>query len=151
MTEATIELVIPSEVRYVDLVHGIAQCAAQTLGFEEDAALDLALAAREATINAIVHGHRRDPARKVQVRLRAAPGNGIRIEVCDEGPGFDPERAPDPRARENRLRDSGRGLLLMRAFVDEVRFERRREGGMRVVLLKKMPGRAAARKTEEKE
>ena len=56
--------------------------------------------------------------------------------VRDEGNGFDPDREPDPTSDENLLNTSGRGLLLMKAFVDEVRFKQRRGRGMEITLTK---------------
>ena len=66
----------------------------------------------------------------------------------DRGSGFDPDQAPDPRNSDNLLRTSGRGLLLIRAFVDDVIFKRRRSGGMEIRLTKKLPSiKEAAKNT----
>ena len=85
------------------------------------------LALDEALVNAIKHGHRRDPRKRVEVRYRVDPGE-VRVEILDQGPGFDPARVPDPRAAENRGRESGRGLLLMRAYMTWVRHNERGNG-----------------------
>jgi serine/threonine-protein kinase RsbW len=134
----TVRLVFPSEVRLIDLVHTTAESVAGLAGFDEDEALNLALAVREAVINAICHGHGEDPRRKVRVTL-AAGQRGLRVSVSDRGAGFDADSMPDPTVGDNRLRASGRGLLLMRAFVDQVRFRRRPGGGTEVTLIKRLP------------
>jgi len=130
-------LVIPSQVRLVDLVHCSAEKMAEIAGFGEDEALDIGLAVREAAINAIRHGNREAPDTHVHIHLETVPG-GIRAEIRDQGAGFDPTSAPDPTDEENLLRTSGRGLLLIRTFVDDVRFRFEEGRGMTVVLEKKL-------------
>lgn len=134
----TVRLVLPSDVRLVDIVHAAAEKMAELAGLDADAALNVGLALREAVINAIVHGNGRDPGLLVRVALRIG-GEELRATVSDQGPGFDPAVEPDPTEAPNLLNTSGRGLLLMRAFVDDVRFRRRSKGGMEVVLTKKLP------------
>ena len=65
-------------------------------------------------------------------------GPDTRIEVRDQGRGFDPEGVVDPLAPENRLKTSGRGIFYMRTFMDDVRFQRHAEGGMEIVLKKNL-------------
>ena len=138
MAPATsVRLSIASEIRLVDLVHEASQRMAELAGFEEEEALNVALAVREAVINAITHGNRSDPKRTVDLTL-TANGSGIVASVRDQGEGFDPRQAEDPTNASNLLRTSGRGLLLIRAFVDEVRFRRRRGRGMEVTLVKRI-------------
>ena len=62
----------------------------------------------------------------------------LTARVRDEGNGFDPNSEPDPTAQENLLNTSGRGLLLMRAFVDDVKFRRCRDRGMEITLTKRL-------------
>src|SRR5262245_14982484 len=139
MAPATsVKLSIASDIRLVDLVHEASHKMAEFAGFEEDVALSVALAVREAVINAITHGNRRDPRRSVELTL-TANGSGMTARVRDQGEGFDPTLTRDPTSEENLLQTSGRGLLLIRAFVDEVRFRRRRGRGMEVILVKKNP------------
>src|SRR5262249_54662022 len=121
----------------VDLVHEASHKMAEIAGFGEDDALNVALAVREATINAIMHGNRQDPKESVELQL-TANGSGIVVRIRDHGRGFDPERAADPTADDNRLRTSGRGLLLIRAFVDQVKFRKHRAGGMEITLTKRI-------------
>lgn len=136
----TIRLVFGSDVRLVDVAHAAAEAMAGIAGFDEDDALNIGIAVREAVINAIVHGNGRDPKRKVDVVLKAKR-RAIEARVRDEGSGFDPRGAPDPTSGDNVLRTSGRGLLMIRAFVDEVRFKQRDGRGLEVTLLKKLAAR----------
>lgn len=134
--ESSAELVIPSQVRLVDLVHCAAEKMAEIAGFAENEGLDIGLAVREAAINAIRHGNREDAALQVRILLEVL-SDGIRVEIRDQGDGFDPEAAPDPTDEDNLLRTSGRGLLLIRAFVDDVRIEFEKGRGTTVTLEKK--------------
>lgn len=133
---STAKLVIPSQVRLVDLVHCSAERMAEVAGFSEDEALDVGLAVREAAINAIRHGNKEQPGTHVQVVLEVDSG-GLRVEIRDQGAGFDPDSEPDPTAGDNLLKTSGRGLLLIRAFVDEVTYRYEEGRGMVVTLSKK--------------
>jgi serine/threonine-protein kinase RsbW len=119
----------------VDIVHTASEAIAGIAGFEEDDALNVGIAVREAVINAIRHGNRMDPSRKVEVSLQARP-RSIRARVRDQGAGFDPLATPDPTIGDNLMRDSGRGILVMRAFVDSVDFKFREGRGMEVTLKK---------------
>ena len=139
----SVRLVLPNELRLLDVVHAASEKMAEIAGFDEDAALNVGLAMREAVINAMIHGNRRDPALKVQVTFLARPSR-FEAQVIDEGAGFDPAKESDPTAAPNLLNTSGRGLLLMRAFVDEVRFRRRRSRGMQVTLIKNLAAASAS-------
>jgi serine/threonine-protein kinase RsbW len=136
--ESTVHLTIPSEIRMVDVAHATAERLAGTAGFAADASLDFGIAVRETVINAIVHGNRRDPARDVDISFRLR-STGIEASVRDSGNGFDPAGFPDPTSRENILNTSGRGLLMVRAFVDHVEFRTPSGGGTEVVLGKALP------------
>ena len=131
----SVKMSLASEIRLVDLVHEASQKMAEIAGFEEDDALNVALAVREAVINAITHGNGSDPSRMVDV-IFATNATGIRVTVRDHGGGFDPGATRDPTAGNNLLRSSGRGLLLIRAFVDEVRFRNLKGRGMELTLVK---------------
>lgn len=134
-TPTTVKLEIPSQVKLIDLIHSATEKMAEVAGFEEDDALNLGLAVREAAINAIVHGNGQDPTKKVDVVLQFDQ-NVFSAAVRDYGGGFDPDATPDPTEGENLLMTSGRGLLLIRAFVDEVEFQRKSDG-MEISMTKK--------------
>ena len=130
-------MVLSSEVRLIDLVHSAAEKVAQLAGFDEDDALNIGLAVREGAINAMVHGNQEDPDLRVDVLL-TADDDGFSALISDEGEGFDPDAPPDPTETDNLLMTSGRGLLLMRAFVDEVVYKRREQRGMQVTMRKRL-------------
>ena len=71
--------------------------------------------------------------------LEAERPHGVYIRVRDEGPGFDPSCVPDPLAPENLLKTSGRGIFLIRSFMDEMHLRRAAEGGMEMVIVKRAP------------
>lgn len=93
-------------------------------GYPEKEIFGACLATEAALVNAVKHGNRGDPAKRVRLRYRV-DANRVFVQVADEGSGFDRERVPDPLAVENLERPSGRGLLLMRSFMTWIRFNRR--------------------------
>ena len=95
----------------------------------------------EAISNAVLFGSADDTEKRVRVELRVRPGE-VHARVADEGGGFDPRSVPDPRLPENIARESGRGIFLMRALMDEVRFN---EAGNAVSLVLRDGPAAAAR------
>jgi serine/threonine-protein kinase RsbW len=108
------------------------------------------VAVRESVINAIKHGNGGDEQKQVHVDftpLDVAAPRGIAIRVRDEGPGFDPEALPEPLAPEHLLKSRGRGIVLIRSFMDEVALQRAAEGGMEIVMVK----RAAAPELQQAE
>lgn len=90
-------------------------------GFDPDARFAVLTALEEALSNAVVHGNRNDPTKSLTVEY-AADAGAVAIVVEDEGPGFDPESVPDPTRPENVDIPSGRGIMLMRAYMTEVEF-----------------------------
>ncbi len=103
----------------------------------QDAITDLTLAVSELVNNAIEHGNERDPEKEFTVALSSRQGE-IEISVTDEGSGFDPDDLPDPLAKENHLKPSGRGLFIVKSLVDQVRFSFPPAGGTIVIILKKI-------------
>jgi serine/threonine-protein kinase RsbW len=97
---------------------------------------NMELALREALANAILHGNEGDPKKQVVVACfcECEEGGGVLLVVRDEGPGFDPDTVPDPTASESIYSGHGRGIYLMRQFMDEVQF---RNGGREVELRKR--------------
>jgi serine/threonine-protein kinase RsbW len=100
---------------------------------------DVEIALREALANAIIHGNHENPGKHVHVRCRCEPSE-ISLAIKDEGPGFDVHKISDPTAPENTGSAHGRGIYLMKALMDEVRFE---EGGV-VVHMRKSTGKAGS-------
>ncbi len=105
-------------------------------GFDEDTRSGISMAVREAMINAVLHGNAYDPAKSVNLTFEQN-GPELIITVTDQGKGLDPEKVPDPLAPENLMKQSGRGIFLMRAFMDEVRF-RKLNPGTEITLIKRL-------------
>ena len=133
----TVKLKLNSRITYVDLVHQMTEEMARKCRFPKPAALDLALAVREAFINAVKHGNGMDEAKQVEVEFEKNASRFL-VSIRDEGNGFDPTLTADPRAAENLERTSGRGIFFMKSFVDEVSFQRRPGRGMEVLLVKNL-------------
>jgi serine/threonine-protein kinase RsbW len=98
---------------------------------------DVRTALYEAIANAVIHGNHEDVKKQVRVRCRYDARECVSITVSDEGNGFDPRAVPDPTRPENLESDHGRGIFLMKAYMDEVRYEK---GGTEVHLVKKCDG-----------
>lgn len=107
-------------------------------GFDEDIRSGISMAVREGMINAVLHGNAYDPAKRVNLTMEQS-GQDLIFTITDEGKGFVPEEVPDPLAPENLLKESGRGIFLMRAFMDEVRF-RKLNPGTEIILIKRIQG-----------
>jgi serine/threonine-protein kinase RsbW len=106
-------------------------------GVDEDIIFDIHVGFEEALRNAMVHGNKMDPRKKVTVKTEV---NTSIVVICveDEGEGFDPETLPDPTLDENLLKEGGRGVYLIRHLMDEVRYE---NGGRRVIMKKYLGGK----------
>lgn len=94
------------------------------LGYPPRDVFGIRLALEEALVNAIKHGNRNDPRKQVRIDCRISADRVI-VEIEDEGPGFDVEDVPDPTAEENLEKPSGRGIMLMRAFMTSVDYQGR--------------------------
>jgi len=119
---------------------------ASRAGFNEDEQANIAMAVREAAVNAVLHGNAYDPKKRMVV-VYETTHDALVITITDEGPGLDPRNIPDPLKPENLMKGSGRGIFLIRAFMDEVRF-RDAQPGTEITLIKHM-GRDAANTKEE--
>src|ERR1700736_2679500 len=121
-----IDLWMPSEVRAISpLVDRLMRLikGSQCVPGEE---FDIELVLREALDNAVVHGNQEDPETKVHIRCRCQPGNEISIVVTDQGKGFDLEKIVGNGITSAPSSEHGRGIPLMKAYMDEVHFERGR-------------------------
>ena len=130
MTDSTTNrgrMTLESDLSSVDAVETKAEQLAHEAGFDEDTASQVAMVVREAVINAILHGNKKDPAKHVQWSYELND-EALKFKIADEGPGLDPDSVPDPLAPENILRSSGRGIFLMRAIMDEVHFHQLNPG-----------------------
>ena len=136
VTEETVELKLPSRIEAIGEAAAAATDAARRLGFADDALFGIELAVREAVTNAVLHGNRSDESKPVEVGVAGTHARLV-VTVRDRGEGFDYTHLADPTARENILKASGRGILFMRTFMDEVTWERPPEGGTLVRMTKK--------------
>jgi serine/threonine-protein kinase RsbW len=136
VTEETTELVLPSRV---EAVADAAAAAAEVMSraeVSEEAAFGVDMAVREAVTNAVLHGNRQDETKTVEVTFTTSP-EAIEITVRDRGNGFNPEQVPDPTDAQNLLKTSGRGVFLIRTFMDEAEWSPHPEGGTLVRMSKK--------------
>jgi serine/threonine-protein kinase RsbW len=124
----------------LDFVQVVSDHVGRLSGLDEDALHWVGVAVRESVINAIKHGNANDERKRVHVEFTPleTEGAGIAIRVRDEGPGFDPATIPDCLAPDNLLKSSGRGIFLIRSFMDEMVLQRAPEGGMEVVMVKRV-------------
>jgi serine/threonine-protein kinase RsbW len=129
----------------LDFVQVVGDHVGRMAGLDEDALHWVSVAVRESVINAIKHGNGNDESKRVFVEFTplVAATPGLAIRVRDEGPGFDPDQLPDPLAPENMLKSSGRGIFLIRNFMDEMRLQRSPEGGMEMVMVKRVQPQAS--------
>ena len=134
-SETEWRLLLDSTLDSVEVAETAVLKDAQAIGFEEEELHQLGMAVRESMVNAVVHGNRYNARKKVHVSITKAPDR-LTIIIADEGDGFDLTSIPDPLADENLLRQSGRGLLLMRAFVDEFQVRRGEPSGTEVRMVK---------------
>jgi serine/threonine-protein kinase RsbW len=132
-----IHITLESTLQSVDKAEAMVLEEAQKAGFDQDEAGNIGMAIRECMVNAVVHGNRYNKKKVVHFDLERGP-QLIAITIGDEGEGFDPNSLPDPTSPENLLRQSGRGILLIRAFMDEFDLHRREGGGTEVRLVKKV-------------
>lgn len=130
-----IDLVLDSNLESVDKAEHCATEAGRTIGLDEDSLHDVGIAVRESMVNAVAHGNRYSAKKKVRFTVRHNR-EVLVIEILDEGKGFDPEAVPDPREDDNVLRHSGRGLLMIRAFMDEFEIRKQDPQGTYVRMAK---------------
>ena len=125
---------LSSTMESVSEVEAAADNLAGEAGLDEDQRFHVAMAAREAAVNAVLHGNEYDPAKKITATLENT-GKSLIITISDQGNGLDPDTLPDPLAPENLLRGTGRGIFLIRSFMDEVHF-RQLHPGTELTLVK---------------
>ena len=133
-TTSRVSLTLSSSLESVDTVEQTAEDFAARAGFDEDTVPNIAMAVREAAVNAVLHGNAYNPAKRITVSFEAN-SDALVVRVIDQGSGLDPSNIPDPLAPENILRGSGRGIFLIRAFMDEVHF-RQLHPGTELTLIK---------------
>jgi len=132
-TQTTLE----SSLQSVDKAEVIVMSEANKLGFDDDEQHQIGMAVRECMVNAVVHGNRYSKKKKVHLDVERR-NESLAVIIGDEGEGFDLSSLPDPLSPDNLLRQSGRGILLIRAFMDEFDLHPRPGGGTEVRLVKNL-------------
>ncbi len=130
-----LEVSLPSSIEYLPLVDTVCQAFCSWAGLSSEVSNDICMAVIEAATNAIVHGNKSIRSKKMRAVFNKRQ-NEIVVKVIDEGEGFDPEKVPSPLDEDNILKESGRGIYIMRQVMDEVEFESIPGKGTTVTLLK---------------
>ena len=141
MTKQRVSYTLDSTLETVDNAEQTATRIAAEAGFEEDEVMRISMAVREAAINAVLHGNAYDPGKKVKLDFESTPRDLV-ITISDQGKGLDMSKIPDPLAPENLLKTSGRGIFLIRSFMDEVQIHPS-HSGTEIKLIKHVHGPAA--------
>jgi len=137
-----VRLEFVSTFEMLDFVQIVSDHIGQRVGLDEDTQHYVGVAVRECVVNAIKHGNRNDPAKHIFMEFSAEYAAGafdLMISVRDQGEGFDPATIADPLAPENLLKSSGRGIFLIRSFMDDVQLSSVPEGGMEIRMTKRCP------------
>jgi len=134
-----LEVVLDTHVESVNLAEEMCLRVAEAAGFDEEICYRIGMSVREGVINAFHYGNQERPEKKIHLALDITSDKLV-IHVMDEGKGFKLSDVPDPLAEENILSTSGRGIFLMRAFMDEFEVVPGRTGGAEIVMAKWLPG-----------
>jgi len=134
---SVVEVTLESDLKNVEVAEQITRRVAGTAGFDEDEQQRIEMAVHESMINAIWHGNRNDGSKNVWLQFKILRDR-LEIRVRDQGNGFDPDHLPDPRKDENLLNESGRGIFLIRTFMDEFRVEHVNGTGTEVTMVKRL-------------
>ena len=121
MPEPFYEIEIESDPNNLITIEEFVNYFAKDLGLSDEQLSVLLLAVTEAATNAIIHANKCDPSKLVKIHARINDSKLI-IKIKDEGKGFDPSKLPDPTEPENLLKDSGRGVYLMKVYMDDVKY-----------------------------
>lgn len=132
--EVTLETLVDS----VELAEALTLRVAESAGFDDDDCHKIGMSVREGMINAYSYGNKKQREKHIHFTIELT-GDKMVIGVLDEGPGFRLEDVPDPLAEENLLKTSGRGIFLMRSFMDGFEVLRGTTGGALILMTKKLP------------
>jgi len=141
MTGKRVSYTLDSTLESVNTAEQTAHRMADKAGFAEDERHRISMAVREAAVNAVLHGNAYDPQKKMRVSFENT-GDALVITIADEGHGLSECDVPDPLSPDNLLKQSGRGIFLIRSFMDEVRF-RTLQPGTEITLIKHVRGPSA--------
>ena len=144
MTEHRVSYTLDSSLETIDNAEEKATRIATELGFAEDEIMQISMAVREGAVNAVLHGNAYAPDKKVILAFERT-GSDLIITIQDQGRGMDLNKIPNPLAPENLLKTSGRGIFLMRSFMDVVEI-RPTQAGTELKLIKRVHGPTAGGK-----
>jgi serine/threonine-protein kinase RsbW len=144
MTEQRVSYTLDSSLETIDNAEEKATIIATELGFAEDEIMQISMAVREGAVNAVLHGNAYAADKKVTLAFERT-GNNLVITIRDQGAGMDLSKIPNPLAPENLLKTSGRGIFLMRSFMDVVEI-RPSKTGTELKLIKHVHGASAGAK-----
>jgi len=144
MTEHRVSYTLDSSLETIDSAEEKATKIATEIGFSDDEIMQISMAVREAAVNAVLHGNAYAPDKKVTLAFEQT-GTDLIITIRDQGRGMDLSKIPDPLAPENLLKTSGRGIFLMRSFMDVVEI-RPTQSGTELKLIKRVHGPTAGGK-----
>ncbi len=140
MTEDRVSYTLDSTLETVDSAEQTASRIASEAGFDDEEVMRIAMAVREAAVNAVLHGNAYDPGKKVSLAFERTR-NDLVITIRDQGKGMDLNKLPDPLAPDNLLKTSGRGIFLIRSFMDEVHIHPS-QSGTEIKLIKHVHGQS---------
>jgi serine/threonine-protein kinase RsbW len=138
---SVVEVTLESNLKEVEVADEISRRVSVTAGFDEDERQKIEMAVHESLINAIYHGNRSDESKHVYLRFQIHPDR-LEVHIRDQGSGFDLNDVADPLATENLLKVSGRGIFLIRAFMDEFKVKSVPGVGTEVTMIKKIDSRS---------
>ena len=130
-----VDTLLESALDSADEAERLVLDVSREVGFPEDEQHKIGMAIRESIVNAVVHGNRYNRRKKVHLTVLNGKDH-ITVTIADEGEGFDLGGLPDPLAEHNLLQQSGRGIFLIRAFVDQFEVRRLSPNGTEVKLVK---------------
>jgi len=145
--ELQVSYTLDSTLDTVDHAEEQANRIATEMGFGDDEVMQISMAVREGAVNAVLHGNNYAPDKKVTLAFERSE-QGLVVTIRDQGQGIDLNSIPNPLAPENLLKTSGRGIFLMRSFMDEVEI-RPSKTGTEVKLIKHVPGQSADKEASQ--
>ncbi len=131
-----VNVTLETKIECMDLGEEVARRVAMAAGFDEDEQHKICMAVRECLINALQHGNRQDPRKPIGLSFVLHPDRLV-VQIRDRGRGFTLSAVADPLAEKHLMKSSGRGLFLVRCFMDELQVESGRNGGTVVTMTKR--------------
>jgi len=141
MSETRVSYTLDSTLETVNNAEETASRMASEAGFDEEEIMKISMAVREAAVNAVLHGNAYDPNKKVTLAFERTPDDLV-IVIRDQGKGLDESKVPDPLAPDNLMKTSGRGIFLIRSFMDVVEIHPS-QTGTELKMIKHVHGKPA--------